>query len=633
MTLEEFKTSLSEEQIEKLKAVVTKKEQPNKEDSTLLLDYIKQSAEALGDDQIAEPMRYIATSLAGLRAKDLEALIGEDFNSELFEQWVNLLGFPVLVYRELPDNRLYDVAPAMHGFLREEMGDNAFHSCASDIGFYLLEHCEAGDPVRDIQALHLLLDGSETAAVAEYISEVNGEPLRIAVQTLGQALKDAPDYVKEVIYSMPFTQGEKVNVEKLLMLLINDCIAIIQKPQLLEPVINRLHAIVEGLIQQGNDTITILLGMVKLRVAQNYRSMNKQEEAQQAFVAAMNYLMQPLTQADPLSITDKQVRQYWHCLKICQEMVQPKAVSAIFEAIVKVEQVHAQDANRSDEERERVAEDILGQHIDMAKLYYTLPDQLKEQFTNYTEPCVALLKAYLEGAHDAEAASEADNAKLSGYYQSMGELCHHLERYEESYDALVEAQILQMRELGVLQKRDAEKDADGKKFMSPQALIQRLALSVTNHMLGLHYRRQNKMNHDLEVLLKSNYDLATDSFAAYPHDGRVIHFIVNAAIELADFQCQKGGFLAACGTYDKVIAQFPVLNNMRLNQQLCQDIAMIHTKAGQTQSNPKIRRFGDAVRNLETAQRLWKSLADTTKNPEYQKNADAVGNMIKQIKK
>jgi len=633
MTLEELKASLSEEQIEKIKAVVTKTEQPTKDDATLLLDYIKQSAEALGDDQIAEPMRYIATSLAGLRGKDLEALIGEDFKSDVFDQWNNLLGFPVLIYRELPENRLYDVAPAMHAFMREEMGDNAYRSCASDIGFYLLEHCEPGDPVRDVQTTHLLLDGSETTAVAEYVSEATGEALRIATQTLGQALKDAPDYVKETVYSMPFTQGEKVNVEKLLMLLINDCIAIVQNPQLLEPVINRLHSVVEGLIQQGNDQITILLGMVKLRIAQNYRSMNKQEEAQQAFIAALNYLMAPLQQADPLSVTSKQVRQYWHCLKICQEMVQPKAVAHIFESIVKVEQAHAQDTNRTDEEREQVAEAILGQHIDMAKLYYTLPDQLKEQFTNYTEPCVALLKAFLEGAHDAEAASEVDNNKLAGYYQSMGELCEHLQRYEESYDALVEAQILQMRNLGILQKRDAGKTVDGSKYMSPQALVERLALSVTNHMLGMHHRRQNKLNHDLEVLFKSNYDLANDCFAAYPHDGRVIHFIVNASIELAEFQIQKGGFLAACGTYEKVIKQFPVLNNVRLNQQLCQDIAMIHTKAGQAQANPKIRRFGDAVRNLEQAQRLWKSLADTTKNPEYQKNADAVEKMIKQIRK
>jgi len=635
MTLEEFKSSVSEEQINKLKEVAQKADKATEEEATTLLDYYKQAAEAIGDDQIAEPIRYIATSRAGLRSSDLETLIGEDFNSEVFEEWVNLLGFPVLLYRTLGEAKLYDVAPALHVAMRKELSDNAFRSCASDIGFHLIEHCDASDPVRFVQAPHLLLDGGETAAMAEYVSEAVGEPLRVATQAMGLALAypDAPEHVKESIYSLPFTQGEKVNVEKILMLLLNDCIAIVNKPQVLEPIIARMHSVVEALIQQGNNGITMMLGIAKLRVAQNYRSLNKQQEAQNAFMGALNYLMPPLQQADPLSISGHQIRQYWHCLKICQEMVQPKAVAHIFESVVKVEQAQTQDTNRSEEEREQIAEAILNQHIDMAKLYYTLPDQMKDQFTNYTEATVALLKAYLEGAHEAEEATDADNAKMAGYYQSLGELTQHLERNDESYDALVEAQILQMRLLGSLQKRDAEKDANGKKFMSPDALIQRLALSVTNHMIGMHYRRQGKSAHDLEVLLKSNYDLANDCFAAYPHDGRVIHFIVNAAIELADFQQQKGGFLAACGTYERVIKQFPMLNNLRLNQQLCQDIAMIHTKCGQAQSNPKIRRYGDAVRNLETAQRLWKSLADTTKNPEYQKNADAVEKMISQIKK
>lgn len=633
MTIGEFKTSISEEQLEKIKEVSTSKNQLTKENAEVLINYIKQSAKALGEDQIAEPMRYIAAATSGLRAKDLVALIGDDFNADIFEQWNNLLGFPILISREHKNNLIYDIVPSMHLFLRNEMGDNAYHSCASDIGFYLLEHCETGDLVRDLQVMHLLLDGGETAAAAEYLSQAVGEPLRIATQTLGQALKDAPDYVKECVYAMPFTQGEKVDVEKILMLLLNDCIAIIGQAQLVAPVVTRLHDVVQTLIKQGNGDITILLGIAKLRIAQNFRLLKNQQEAQNHFNMALTYLMNPLQQADPLSITSHQIRLYWHCLMICREMTQPKAVSHIFEAIIKVEQAQTMDANASEEYRKQIAENILGQHIEVSKLYYTLPDQLKDEFTNYTEPTVVLLKAYLEDAQNAEEAAELDNNKLSGYYQSMGELCNHLERYEESYEALVEAQILQMRQLGILQKRDSEHDANGKKFMSPDSLIQRLALSVTNHMIGLHYRRQGKQNHDLEVLLKSNYDLANDCFSAYPQDSRVIHFITSAAIELADFQAQKGGILAACGTYEKVIRQIPVLSNTRLNQQACQDIAMIHTKCGQLQSHPNIRRFGDALHNLEISFNLWKSLADNTHNPEYQKNADYVANLIKQIKK
>lgn len=633
MSIEEYKTTISAEQSEALKSIVGNNNEISKEEAQQWLDYVKQSAEVLGDDQIAEPIRYIATSIAGLRANDLSALIGEDFDIKIFDQWVELLGFPILVYRDLPGTRLYDLTPSLHNAARAEMGDNAYHSCASDIGFHLLEHCEAGDPVRDVQTLHLLLDGGETAAAAEYLSDVEGEAIRIAIQTIGQAFRDAPDYVKECICNMPFTQGEKVNLEKLLMVLLNDCIAATGNPQAIKPIIARLRQVVESLVSQGNHQISIFLGIAMLRMAQNHRSLNEQQEAQAVFTQAMQYLMPVLQQTDPLTLSITQIRLYWHCLKICQEMAQPKAIVMLFEAIVKVEQAQANDADRSTDERASIAEAILGQHIDMSKLYYQFPKQLQEQFTNYTESTLSLLKVYLEGARSIEDKTEAENTRLAGYYQSMGELCEHLGRYDESYEALVEAQILQMRHLGILQKRDAERDKEGRKFMSNEALIERLALSVTNHMMGLHYRRQGKSSHDLEVLLKSNYDLANDCFAAYPHDGRVLHFITNAAIELADFQHQKGGFLAECSSYEKVIRQFPVLNNIRLNQQLCQDIAMIHTKCGQAQANPKIRRFGDAVRNLETAHRLWKSLADTTHNPEYQKNAEAVANMIQQFKK
>ena len=81
-----------------------------------------------------------------------------------------------------------------------------------------------------------------------------------------------------------------------------------------------------------------------------------------------------------------------------------------------------------------------------------------------------------------------------------------------------------------------------------------------------------------------------------------------------------------------MIRLFPVLNNMRLDQQLAIDVAMIHTKCGEIQSDRSIRRYKDAAHNLEVAYKLWKALADNTKNEQFQKNAEAVQNMINNLK-
>ncbi|MBQ0056058.1 MAG: hypothetical protein KBT20_00240 [Bacteroidales bacterium] len=630
MTIEELKASLTEEQINRLKAIIEKTDNLTPEDVETFDGYIKQSAQALGEDQIAEPIRYIITSLGGLRSTDLQAVIGDDFNPTVFEEWNNALGFPICQYRNLPNAKLYDLTPMMREKMRQIVGESSLRSCASDLGYYLLEHCEAGDIVRDVQITHLLLDGGETAAAAEYVSQAEGEQLRIAVNTLGQALKDAPDYVKETVYDMPRTEGEKVNLTKLLMIMLNDCIGIIGNAEQQQPVALRLTQLVEELIALGHQEITVILGIGRLRIAQNARIRRQEQEAQQAFIAALNYLMPPLQQADPLTISAEQIRQYWLALKICQDMAQPKAIAILFEAIIKVEQAQTQDTNRQDEERAQIAENIIAQHVDMSKLYYAFPKELKEQFTNYTEPAIVLLKAFLEGAKDEESSQDSDSfddtAKLAGYYQSLGELSEHLERHDESYDALVEAQILQMRLVGQMQKRDGDK-------MSPQQLLQRLALSVTNHMLAGHYRRKGKSQHDLNVVLTSNLNLAMDCMNSYPRDGRVVHFAINAALELGALQHQTGGLLAECGTYEKVIRQFVKLNNMRIDHQLCQDMAMIHTRCGQVQAEPKIRRYGDAVRNLEVAHKLWTTMAQNTKNEEYKKNADVVAQIIAKLKK
>lgn len=630
MTLDEFKASLSPEETDAIKAVSCKSQDITEEDKNIYTLYINKASEALGEDQIAEPIRYIVSSMGGLRKEDLQYLIGEEFDADLFDQWNNLLEKPILTYRDLPgDCHLYDVAPKMRELMRIDMGESNFRSCASDIGYYLLEHKQAGDIIRDTQTMHLLLDGMEAAAAAEYISAANGDQLRMAVNTLGNGLKDAPDYVKATIWDMTRAQGEKINITKILILLLNDCIAIIGNPELTKPIIERLHDTVQQIIADGNTDVTILLGIAKLRLAQNARMQRQEQEAQQAFIAAMNYLVPPLQQADPLSLSKLQIDQYWLCLKICQEMAQPKAMSLFFEQIIKVEKAQSQDEQRTEEERGAIAEGIIGQHIDMSKVYYSMPPQMQEQFTNYTESTVALLKAFLQADdnHNADVSDPNDVARLAGYYQALGELLLHLERHDESYDALTEAQILQMRHLAALQKQD------GPDSMSPLQLVTRLALSATNHMIAAYYRRNGKSLHDLGITLRSNMNLAEDCFKYYSHDPRVIHFLINAALELGDYQHTSRGFLAECGTYEKVIRQFPVINNMRLDQQLAADIAMIHTKCGQIQADNSIRRYKDAVRNLETAYKLWKAMADNTKNPQFQKNAEAVDSMLKQIRK
>lgn len=657
MTVTEFKETLDAELLEKVKAVCEKEKEVSEADAKVIYDFMLEVvAPALGEDQIAEPFRYLTSAVNGLRAKDLEALIGEDFDAAAFEELRTALGFELFVVRELPnDNKVYDFKfPPVRVHLQKLMGEGSYRACASDIGYYLLEKCQVGDPVRDLQIMHLLLDANESGAAAEYVSEVGGEILRIAVMTMGNALKDGPEYVQECVYNMALVKSEKVDLKKILMLLLNDCIAVAQVPERQQVIAKRMHDIVGGLIKGGEQDITVMYGIAKLRLAQNSRvrsqiARQKKEdanvpileaEAQHYFVEALNYLMPPLQQADPLSISDEQVRQYWLCLKICQEMAQPKAIALIFEAIVKAEQAQIAALTDGKEEAEISEEDdkrakvlsvrIIDQHIDMSKLYYQLPKQLQEQFTNYSESCIALIKAYLEGIKEEGENAEdmALQMRLCNYYQTIGELQNHLGQDEDSYEAYTEAQIRQMRHLAAIQRKH-----EGEEHMSHEELITRLTLSVTNHMLGIYYRKQGKSQHDLSVLLRSNMDLAQDCFKAYPRDGRVIHFIINAALELGDMQHKTKGYIAEINTYESVIRQFAVLNNMRLDQQLCADIAMIHTKCGQVQADDSVRRYADATRNLNVAANLWKSMAQNTKNPDFQKNADAIEQLLAKIKK
>ena len=663
MTIEEFKSSLDAEMLYKVKDVCAKDKDVTEADAKVLYDFIIDVASpALGEDNVGEPFRYLCSSTNGVRIDDLKAVIGEDFNTEVWTEFCTGLGFDLFVKRSLtPNCEVTDFRfPPIRVSLQKLMGEGAYRACASDLGYHLLEHCQAGDPVRDLQTMHLLLDGDEAAAAAEYISQAEGESLRLAVMTMGNALKDGPEYVQQCVFDLPLVQSEKVDQKKILMLQLNDCIAIVGNPDRQKVVAEKLHNIIGSMIQQGNDEITVLLGIAKLRIAQSARTraqiahqQQKEEEAkefeqqaQQAFIGALNYLMPPLQQADPTTISDEQVRQYWLCLKICQEMAQPKAISLLFEAIVKVEQAqiaalankHADTSEvseevKADEKRaHQLSTNIIDQHIDMSKLYYQMPQPLQEQFTNYSEGCISLIQAYLDGLNKEGEDNEKgqdEELRLCNFYQTMGELYDHLGKTDESYDAYTEAQIRQMRYLAALKKEDEEAGIQ----MSQRSLIARLTLSVTNHNLGLYYRKEGKSQRDLSVLLRSNMDMALDCFKAYPRDGRVIHFVINAALELGDLQHKSKGLKAECDTYTRVISQFGVLNNLRLDQQLCVDMAMIHTKCGQCQADDNIRRYRDALRNLDVAQKLWSSLAQNTKNPEFQKNAEAVAKMMKQIGK
>ena len=663
MTIEEFKSSLDAEMLYKVKDVCAKDKDVTEADAKVLYDFILDVASpALGEDNVGEPFRYLCSSTNGVRIDDLKAVIGEDFNTEIWTEFCTGLGFDLFVKRNLtPNCEVTDFRfPPIRVSLQKLMGEGAYRACASDLGYHLLEHYQAGDPVRDLQTMHLLLDGDEAAAAAEYISQAEGESLRLAVMTMGNALKDGPEYVQQCVFDLPLVQSEKVDQKKILMLQLNDCIAIVGNPDRQKVVAEKLHNIIGSMIQQGNDEITVLLGIAKLRIAQSARTraqiahqQQKEEEAkefeqqaQQAFIGALNYLMPPLQQADPTTISDEQVRQYWLCLKICQEMAQPKAISLLFEAIVKVEQAqiaalankHADTSEVSeeveaDEKRaHQLSTSIIDQHIDMSKLYYQMPQPLQEQFTNYSEGCISLIQAYLDGLNKEGEDNEKgqdEELRLCNFYQTMGELYDHLGKTDESYDAYTEAQIRQMRYLAALKKEDEEAGIQ----MSQRSLIARLTLSVTNHNLGLYYRKEGKSQRDLSVLLRSNMDMALDCFKAYPRDGRVIHFVINAALELGDLQHKSKGLKAECDTYTRVISQFGVLNNLRLDQQLCVDMAMIHTKCGQCQADDNIRRYRDALRNLDVAQKLWSSLAQNTKNPEFQKNAEAVAKMMKQIGK
>ena len=668
MTPQELKETLTAEQIDRLRAVCTKTDDLSDDDAQTLDAFLCDiAAPALGEDQIAEPYRYITASAAGLRPSDLTALIGEeDFDAAVFADFNHALGFPVFVEQTLPTGEmLYTFHPQMRAKLQQKMDATAKKSCAADIGYYLLGQCSEDDAVRNSQTLILLYVAEEPVAAAEFISQAKGPALQGAVVTTGNLLKSAPDAVKETVWQMLAAEGEKVSHARLLSLMVNDIVGVLGKPDLVLPHVQRLHDTVQQMLP-AHPELTVYYGLAKLRAAQAYRLLRQEKEAQQWFGQGINFVLAQIDAA-PLPLTPVRIGEFWNALKICQDMAQPKGMDVIFKKLVERERksietclaadteadtasqperpeqptptdaddaslpeqpAASDDATADDAAQTALAETLMMQFVDMSKTWASMPQPLQEQMTDYTDETITMLRAYIEQAKaEGDTATPSEAQRRANLHQILGELLHRKERDEESYEALTEAQILQMRILADCQRQD------GADKMSHEQLMARLALSVTNHMLADHYRRSGRGQHDLSIVLRSNLDLATECFRFYPRDGRVIHFIINAALELGDMQHQSRGLLAECGTYEKVLTQLqPQLNNLRLDQQLAVDVAMIHTKAGQAQADNSIRRYKNAKRNLGIAQQLWGSLAQNTKNEQFRQNADNVAKMLKQLK-
>ena len=318
--------------------------------------------------------------------------------------------------------------------------------------------------------------------------------------------------------------------------------------------------------------------------------------------------------------TIDQFGQYWNALKICQEMAQPRAMEMLFKNISKAERAAITEAEPS--RRYRLEDMVVNQYIDMTRTYWAMPTALQQQLVDHSEETIVLLRAQLD---DEEKRRRLDEPTVANHYMNIADFSFRLKRESDVYDALTEAQIILMRHLGDLQKKDGEGQ------MSTDQLITRLQLSVTNHMLADHYRRTESGNRELQVLLQSNLDMANDCFTHFPGDPRVIHFIINAALEIGDLHNRTHGYLTESKTYQDVITRLiPRLNNMQLDQQLAVDVAMLHSKAGQLQAG-QLRDFKLAIPNLTLAAKIWTSLAENTKNEQFRKNAETINQILRKI--
>ncbi len=620
----------SAEEIDQLKKLCTDKTyNPTPSDLDVYFQAIERASDVWGEDQIVEAVKYITASLGGLRPSDLSTLIGEDWNEGTFEEFNNSLGFSLISkIMPIPGTEVYMFPEPIKNYLLEKFRSHeTLSSFTSDIAYHLL-NLEGNDSLRIAQTMPMLLSANLPYEAAEYIANANGEALRMAVIAIGNALIGAPEDVKETVWKM--TEVTDFDRSKLFLLLINDVLGMLGKPDLQKEMIVRIHQRLENILTDGGSlTMVLLLGITKLRIAQNARIRREEKEAENAFVAALNGIMKIAKETTPEEFPTQHIDILWLALKICQEMAQPKAMVVIFDTLTEIERTRF-ETEGDPKQKEEIREKMLSQHIDMSKLYYALPQPLKEQFKDYSEQTLSLIDQVLAEKQNTPAEEGQQDqfqeiVRRSSLYQAKGEICLNAGKMVESCDALTEAQIIQERQLGQLTKQE------GPDHMSEAQLLTRLTLSVTNHLLGIHYRQDKKGKHDLSMVLNTNMTLAKDCFKHFPTDGRVIHFLINASLELGDFLHSSNSFVPERETYQTVVHLImSKIQNLRLDETLCRDVAMIHSKLGQIQMHFKQMR--DAKQNLTIGHNLWAQLAENTHNKEFENNAEATQKLLDQIK-
>ncbi len=621
MTFEEFRLSLSSEEIDTIRTIVSC-DKPTPEQARTLYDFVTlRCGEALGEDLVAEPFRYIVASKQGLRLSDLKNIIGEGFDTEQFLKWNSLLGFDIIAVNNsrLPFPVL-TFTPFMAAALSVCQGE-ADAQYMSDIGYYLLERCPDNDPMRAASCFLMMGRSGDIVGMARFISATsNNLALQQIVAYIGGVFRmDIAPKERELMLGLLLVEDSQANLTKILTILINDVVGAIAQPERILPYVEEYNKNLQSRVGEHPE-LALFLPISLLRIAQAHRLLKHEDDARSFFDNALGSINRFLTATAPGELTIAQIERCWNGLKICQEMAQPKAMEMLFTVLSKTER--AAMAQAEEPRKSQLDNIIRNQYIDMARTYWTMPTQLQEQFVDHSEETIVLLRAFLD---DEEKRRSADEFYVANHYLTIADLSNRLGRENDAYEALTEAQIIQMRHLGDLQKKDGEHQ------MSSDQLVARLQLSVTNHMLADHYRRTGANARELQVLLQSNYDIAGDCFEHFPADTRVIHFIINAALELGDLHNRTHGYLTEGNTYQSVIDRLlPRLNNMRLDQQLAVDVAMIHSKAGQLQAGP-LRQFSKAAANLTMAEKLWRSLAENTHNEQFRKNADAIQQTLRNI--
>jgi hypothetical protein len=633
MKQQDFTAKLDPKEIEQLNKICTDaKYIPTADDAKLYMKAVEAAAEVWGEDQISEAVHYILMSAGGLRPTDLQKLIGEDWQAEPFCDFVNSLGFPLIAGRQLmPGMESYFFTPQLREELGKLMSAESRKSFSSDIAFHLLELPE-NDPLRLTQTMHLLLDSNRAFEAAKYLSDAQGEALKVAIMTLGQGLRDAPEEVKQCIWDM--TNVVDCDRKKMFLLLINDVIGVVGNAEKLHPIIDELHDRIGQIASEANDPVfSLIYGIAKLRQVQNARLRRNEQEAQNLFGGAITAVMSVFEKRNAAEISYQELELLWLSLRICQEMAQIKAVALMFDALAQLETAKM-NAETEPQRKTDMQQRILNQHIELSKLYHNLPEELRKEFKNYGDATISLLSEYLNATKQedgeempAEEAAFMAFFQRAALYQALGEICLLNNHVEEARNALTEAQIKEERLLGQLIKKEG---SEAEK-MSQEQLMTRLTLSVTNHLLASVYRQQ-KNQHDLKLVLETNVRLSHDCIDAYPNDGRVIHFIINAALEAGDFYQKTNSFIPAKETYQEALKRLQRLQNMRVDETLCRDVALLHTKMGQLLMSDRFRDFTEAKKNLNTALMLWNQLAQNTRRQDFKNNAESVAKLLQQLK-